>query len=198
MKNCGFSQDLALQIEARYHELYKVSDAWVAAKLDQAARDGFATVAFGLRVRTPLLAQVIRGNRATPREAEAEGRSVGNAFGQSYCLLNSRAASEFLDQVRDSDYHLEIRPCAQIHDAQYYLVRDDIAVVDYVNQRLVRAVQWQDDPAIWHDQVKLGGEVSIFWPTWADEIVIPNGADQHTIRAVVADELTKRTKEKRA
>lgn len=192
VNNCGFTPELARQIEARYHELYQVSDDWVKAKLDQASKDGYVTAAFGLRVRTPLLKQVIRGNRATPHEAEAEGRTAGNALGQSWCLLNSRAASEFMTRVRSGNYKTDIRPCAQIHDAQYYLVRDDLAVVAYVNEHLVKAVQWQDHPDIWHDEVKLGGEVSLFWPDWTGEIVLPNGADETTIPEVVQQALDKR------
>lgn len=163
----------------------------MAAKLNQACRDGYVTVAFGLRVRTPLLAQVIRGTSKTPHEAEAEGRTAGNALGQSWCLLNSRAGAEFMGKVRAGDRRTDIRPCAQIHDAQYYLVRDDVEAVAYVNQHLVQAVQWQDHPDIWHDQVKLGGEVSIFYPNWAKEIVLPNGADETTIPQIIEEALSK-------
>jgi DNA polymerase-1 len=180
-----FDPEQAKTVEQRYHELYKVSDEWVAAKLNQAAQDGYVTVAFGLRVRTPLLAQVIRGNKKTPHEAEAEGRSAGNALGQSWCLLNSRACSEFMGNVRKSRYRLDIRPCAHIHDAQYYLFRDDIEVVEYANIHLVHAVQWQDHPDIWHEQVKLGGELSLYYPSWAKEIVIPNGANSQQILEVI-------------
>ena len=185
INNCGFTESLARKIESSYHELYKVSDDWVAAKINQATRDGYITAAFGLRVRTPLLAQVIRGNRATPHEAEAEGRTAGNALGQSWCLLNSRAASEFMGKVRTSPHRLDIKPCAHIHDAQYYLLRDDLAVLAYTNQHLVEAVQWQDHPDIWHEEVKLGGELSIFHPNWSKEIVIPNGAGEDEILEIV-------------
>ncbi|MDT9694234.1 hypothetical protein Q5762_39065, partial [Streptomyces sp. P9(2023)] len=75
-------------MEAKFKELYKVSIDWVDAHLDEAAKTGYVTVAFGLRVRTPLLHQVIRKNGKTPFEADAEGRSAGNALGQSWCLLN--------------------------------------------------------------------------------------------------------------
>lgn len=190
MTNCGFSMEEALLVEARYHELYKVSDDWVAAKLNQACKTGFITAAFGLRVRTPLLEQVIRGTRKTPHEAEAEGRSAGNALGQSWCLLNNRAASEFLAKVRNSEYRHSIRPCAHIHDAQYYLIKDELSAVMYANEHLVKAVQWQEHPDIQHDEVKLGGELSMFWPTWANEITIPNGATGDEIIAVVEKALT--------
>lgn len=185
VKNCGFSEEQAKSIEAKYHELYKVSDDWVAAKLDQASKDGYVTVAFGLRVRTPLLAQVIRGNRKTPREAEAEGRSAGNALGQSWCLLNSRAGSEFMAKVRVSSHRTSIRPCAQIHDAQYFLIRDDIEAILFTNEHLVKAVQWQNHPDIEHTEVKLGGKLSLFYPDWSGEVTIPNGATETEIFAAV-------------
>lgn len=189
MKNLGWEKQKAIDVEAMYHELYSVSDAWVAAKLDQACKLGYVTVAFGLRLRTPLLHQVVRGTSKTPYEAEAEGRTAGNAMGQSWCLLNSRASVEFMDKVRASKHRLDIKPCAHIHDAQYMLVRDDIEVVMYANEHLVKAVQWQEHPDIANDEVKLGGEFSLFWPTWANDITIPNGATEKEIRSIVAKAL---------
>lgn len=186
MEQCGFSKEKAQLIEARYHELYVVSDQWKAAKLDQACKDGYVTVAFGLRVRTPLLKQVIRGTGRTPYEAEAEGRSAGNALGQSWCLLNTRAGVEFNQKVRSSHYRLDIRPCAQIHDAQYFLIRDDIECVMFTNEHLVKAVQWQEHPDIAHDEVKLGGELGIFHPHWANEITLANGASEEDIMKTIA------------
>lgn len=187
MKNCGFDKEKAIKIETKYHELYKVSDEWVASKLDLACQQGYITAAFGLRLRTPLLAQVIRGNSRTPHEAEAEGRTAGNALGQSWCLLNSRAASEFMGKVRSSEFREDIRPCSHIHDAQYYLVRDDIRAVKFTNDHLVKAVKWQEHPDIAHDDVKLGGEFSIFYPDWSKEIVIPNDATEDEIFAIIGD-----------
>ncbi len=188
---CGFSKAVALQIEQRYHDLYAESDQWVAERLKEASQCGYITAAFGLRVRTPLLSQVILGNRATPFEAEAEGRTAGNALGQSWCLLNSRASIEFMRKVRAGKYRTKIRPIAHIHDAQYYLIPDDIEVLMYVNKHLVKAVEWQEHPAIAHDQVKLGGELAIYYPNWATEIELPNAANENTIRTKVADKLEK-------
>lgn len=190
MKNCGFSLEKAKKVEARYHELYVISDAWVEQKLDEAAKNGYITGAFGLRLRTPLLKQVIRGTSKTPYEAEAEGRTAGNALGQSWCLLNSRAGSDFMKKVRASKYRTSIRPCAQIHDAQYYLVRDGIDEIMFTNKHLVEAVKWQEHPDIAHDEVKLGGEFSIFFPDWSHEIEIPNGATEDEIFHIIDDAMT--------
>lgn len=198
MKNCGFTEELAKDVEAKFKELYKVSIDWVDAHLDEAAKTGYVTVAFGLRVRTPLLHQVIRKNGKTPFEADAEGRSAGNALGQSWCLLNSRAGSEFMGKVRKSRYCLSIKPCAQIHDAQYYLVRDDVKTMKYANDNVVKAVEWQEDPLIQHDEVKLGGAFSIFYPTWAEECDIPNGASVDEIREALGNHLTKLEEKKAA
>jgi DNA polymerase-1 len=192
MANYGFSEPFAKALEASYKALYQVSIDWVDAKLTQASIDGFVTLAFGLRLRTPKLKQVVYGNKRTPSAAAAEGRSAGNALGQSWCLLNNRAASEFMEKVRKSEFRLDIRPCAHIHDAQYYLIRDDLEAVTYTNVELVKAVQWQDDPAIFHAEVKLGGELSVFYPTWKEEISIPNGLMGQDIFDFVEEQLQKR------
>ena len=185
MTNCGFTEAEAKSIEAKYHELYKVSDEWVASKLKQASKDGYVTVAFGLRVRTPLLKQVVLGNSKTPAQAEAEGRTAGNALGQSWGLLNTRASIEFMNQVRNSVYALDIRPCAHIHDAQYYMVRNDPTVVTWLNEQLVQAVNWNSHPDIYHAQVGLGGELSIFCPTWKDELTLPNKLSEPDLISLV-------------
>lgn len=185
MRNCGFSEEEAKKVEANFKKLYHVSIKWVDEKLQEASRRGYITTAFGLRVRTPLLAQVIRGNSKTPKEAEAEGRTAGNALGQGWCLLNSRAWNEFMGKVRKSKYRTEIRPCAQIHDAGYALIREDLGAVAYANKHLVQAVQWQDHPDIWHPDVKLGGELGIFYPNWTTEITIANGANEAEILSTV-------------
>lgn len=194
MANCGFTEEFAKSIEKNFQKLYKVSIEWVHEKLVQASKDGYVTLAFGLRLRTPKLKQVVFGNKRTPSAAQAEGRSAGNGLGQSWCLLNSRACSEFMDKVRNSKFKNDIRPCAHIHDAQYYLIRDDLEALSFTNEHLVKAVQWQDDPAIYHDEVKLGGEISIFYPSWEKEISLPNGLMGQQIYDFVMDELETRKK----
>ena len=190
MNNCGFSKEKAQMVESKYREMYKVSIDWVNDKLEQACKDGYVTVAFGLRLRTPLLGQTFLNTSRTPKEAAAEGRTAGNAMGQSYCMLNSRSASEFMKKVRKSEHRLNIKPCAHIHDAQYYLVRDgDFKALRYVNDNLPKAVAWQDDPEIWHDEVKLSGSVEIFYPNWNHGFDIPNAANEDTIKTKIKEHL---------
>ncbi|MCM2973763.1 DNA polymerase [Larsenimonas suaedae] len=184
MKNLGFDEETAKKIEANYHELYRVSDQWVQAQLDKAAQQGFVEVAFGLRLRTPLLAQTIRNHSTTPHEAEAEGRTAGNALGQSYGLLNNRAANAFMAAVWASPYRLDIKPVALIHDAIYLLIRNDLDVVAFANRELIKAMRWQELPEIQHDTVKLGAALDIFWPSWAEDVTLPNDASTEEIERV--------------
>ena len=190
-KNLGWDVNTALRIEANYHDLYSVSDKYVADKLEEASNTGYVEVAFGLRLRTPLLSRTIIGNKATPYEAEAEGRTAGNALGQSYGLLNNRAANEFMRRVWASPWRLLIKPVAMIHDAIYLLIKDDIKVVEWVNNNLIECMEWQELPELRHDTVKLGAELSIFWPDWSSEIVLSNKSTQKEIRTQCKDFQTK-------
>jgi DNA polymerase-1 len=187
VRNLGWEVTKAKGVEARYHELYKVSDKYVHDRLVQASKDGYTTVAFGLRVRTPLLGQVMFGKGAKiPSAAAAEGRTAGNAMGQSYCMLTMRAMADFMKKVWASKYRYDILPVALIHDADYLLIRNDAAVVEWANNHLIESMQWQELPEIQHDTVKLGANLGIFWPDWAHETTIPNGADRETIISICA------------
>ena len=116
MKNCGFSEEEAKQIEQKYHEMYSESDVWVQEKLQQATKDGYVTLAFGLRLRTPLLAQSILNTTSTMNEASQEARTAGNALsGQSYGLLNNRAIIAFMKKVWASKWRTDVKPVALIH-----------------------------------------------------------------------------------
>lgn len=183
VSNLGWTEEKAKRIEANYHELYKVSDDYIQSRLKQAAKDGYVEVAFGLRVRTPLIKQVMWGAKKMPYEAADEGRTAGNAMGQSYSLLNNRAAVDFWQKVWASKYRLDILPVALIHDAVYALVRDDIEVVEWANRELINSMRWQELPEIQHPTVKLGAALDIFYPDWSKPITLPNDADQALIRA---------------
>jgi len=176
MANCGFTEAVAKQIERNYHELYAASDQWVQDRLTEAASCGYVKIAFGLRLRTPLIAKTVLGLRSTPFEAEAEGRTAGNALGQSYGLLNNRAANAFMKKVWKSPYRNSILPVALIHDAIYLVFEDSPEIIHWVNENLIEEMRWQELPEIQHDKVKIGAELSLFWPTWADELTLPNNA----------------------
>lgn len=187
MNNCGFTEAEAKAIESNYHSMYAVSAQWVKDKIMEASKIGYSTGAFGLRIRTPLLHQVIYGGSHVPFEAQAEARTLGNAIsGQSYGLLNNRAAVEFMDRVMASPYRYDIKIIALIHDAIYLLIRNDIKIVKWVNDNLPECMEWQDLPELQHPTVKLGGELDLFWPSWKTAYTLPNHATKEQIVAITS------------
>ena len=181
VNNLGWEPEKAKRIEANYHKMYVVSDNWVQDKLQQASKDGYVTVAFGLRVRTPLLSQVIFNGPKMPYEAAAEGRTAGNALGQSYCMLTMRSMADFMKKVWASKYRYQILPVALIHDANYLLIKDDAEVVEWANRELIASMQWQELPEIQHPTVKLGAQLDVFWPYWSNTITLPNDITRQEI-----------------
>ena len=175
--NLGWSETKARRVEANYHELYQVSDDWVADKLSNAGVSGFVEGCFGLRLRCPLLAKTISGHRTTPIQAQGEARSAGNMVsGQSYGQLTNRAAVEFMEKVWNSPYRTSILPVAMIHDAIYLVIQDRLEVVQFVNNELIASMAWQELPEIRHETIKLSSKLDIFWPSWASALEIPNNA----------------------
>ncbi|HCW3892823.1 TPA: DNA polymerase I [Acinetobacter baumannii] len=185
VKNCGFSESEAKRVEANYHKMYEVSDQWMAERIQECCEKGYATVAFGLRIRTPLLKQTVLGTHKTPKEAEAEARSVGNALsGQSYGLLNNRAVVEFMERVWNSPYRYDIVPVALIHDAIYLICTEDAEVVAWVNKNLTECMAWNELPEIQHETIKLSAELDIHYPNWANAITLPNDASVEQVKEI--------------
>ena len=186
MKNLGFSEKKSKAIEAEYHRMYVEADAWVDVKLAEACNTGYVDLAFGLKLRTPSLHQTIYHAPGQTQIASQEERTAGNALGQSYGLLNNRAAIEFRERVMASPFRLDIKPIAHIHDAQYFLFRKNSKVLHWVNTNLIECMQWQDLPDIIHPTVKLGGQLEIYFPSWAQSAEIPNGASELDIIRIMA------------
>lgn len=183
----GFTRDEAMDVEYKYHALYVESDEWVQRQLDQAAIDGYVTVAFGMRLRTPLLKKCLMGSSKTPYEAKAEGRTAGNALGQSYCMLNNRAGIELQERTLNSGFRTDVLPVAHIHDAQYFMVRNNFGTVKWLNDNLGECMAWQELPEIVHDEVKLSGELDIFYPNWSKAITLPNNISKSEIKKLIRE-----------
>ena len=175
IKRNGFEPTVAQTIYNNYHELYKVSDDWIKIKLDQAKKDGYVTAAFGLKVRTNLLYKAY--GRLSYLQ-EAEGRTAGNALGQSWGLLNNRAMREVLSKVDAAGFTNDIYPVAAIHDACYYMIRNNASLIVWFNEVVTQAAKWNDDPVIYHEEVGLEGNLDIFYPTWADPMTLPENLDE--------------------
>lgn len=179
MKNCGFSEELAKKIEERYHTLYVESDNWVRARIIEACQNGYITGAFGLRVRTPMLkgASIHKFDRLQA----AESRTAGNALGQGWGLLNNRAMNAVLKRVDEAGLTDSIYPIAAIHDAAYYMVRNDASLITWFNKVVTEEAKWQDHPVIYHPQVGLEGQLDLFIPNWANPLTLPESLNQEEL-----------------
>lgn len=180
-KNLGFGSDEAQSIENSFKELYKESIDWVQDRLDEVAKTGYAELAFGLKLRSVLMHKCDMKGRNVPPQARKEGRTIGNALGQSWGLLNNRAAVAVNKRLKEDGMREKILPCALIHDAMYFLVQKDIHTIKYLNDVLQEEVTWQEDELIKHDKVHLGGGLSIFYPTWAEEIDLPTSGTEEEL-----------------
>jgi DNA polymerase-1 len=184
-KTFGFSEEEATNIERNYHELYRVSDAWVMEKVKTAQQLGYAELAFGLKLRTPLLPQVILESDSVPAQAYKEVKTVGNALGQSYGLLNTRAANEFMQRVWKSEFRYDILPICQIHDSLYFMIKNTYECIMWVNENLIDCMTWNELPEIQHEKVKLEAEMEIYYPDWSNPIRIPNGASREELKTII-------------
>ena len=78
--------------------------------------------------------------------------------------------------VRKGIHRLDIKPCAQIHDAGYFLIKDNVEVLLYTNKHLSKAVSWQEDPLIQNEFIGMSGKLDVYWPNWNHGMTIPNDA----------------------
>ena len=189
-KTFGFSSEQSKELYESFHEAYAVSDEWVNKRIKQAQKDGYVELAFGLRLRTPILPKVVLESDSVPFQAHKETKTAGNALGQSYGLLNTRAANEFMERVWASKYKYDVLPICQIHDSLYFMIRNKIGCVEWVNLNLIECMQWNELPEIQHDTVKLEAEMEIYYPDWSNPISIPNNATGPRIKSIIREALT--------
>ena len=174
VNNSGFEMEEAKAIVSNYKDLYKGYEEYATGRIAQAAKDGYVQIAFGLKLRTPLLKRTVMSSSMKANISEAEARTAGNALSQSYGLLNCKAANDFMERVYASPYKYDIMPVMQIHDAQYYIFPDDVDIVKWVNDNLTECMSWQDLPELQHDVVKLGSNLDLFYPHWGNAITLKN------------------------
>lgn len=192
VKTFGLKEAVAKQIESKYHELYAVADQWVMDRLQEASKTGYVELAFGLRLRTPLLQRVIFNSSSMPFQAHQEMKTAGNALGQSYGLLNSYSANLFMQRVWASEYKYMVLPCMQVHDSQYYMVRNTLDCLKWVNDNLIECMEWNQLAPIQHPDVGLGATLELYHSNWAEKISIPNRASKAKIRRTIKEELAAR------
>lgn len=188
VKNCGFSEESAKSIEAGHKDMYHVLHSWNQVNKDFMVHNGYVECAFGLKVRTPLLAKSIKGGISS--FLDDEFRSANNAKTQSWGLLTTRAAKEFRKRLSMSKFRDRVVIVNFIHDAIYLLVYDELEVIEWVNNTLIECMEWQEHPSIKSDEIKLTAELDIGY-SWDKMVTLPNRISQTEI-ATIRGELDKK------
>jgi|TARA_R110000737_G_scaffold96025_1_gene130090 DNA polymerase-1 len=147
-KRGGFPVKQAKKIEIAFHELYAVSGEFNDKNKRFMEEHGYAECAFGLKLQTPIIAKTILGTSKTPYEAEAEVRSANNAITQSWGMLLNRAMIATNARIEKAGYGTDILPINMIHDAGYFLVKNDPILVKFLNDVLIDEMEWNDDDRI--------------------------------------------------
>ena len=177
-KTLGCSPKKAQEIEENYKKLYPGLEAFTKKNIEHAQKYGYVNCAFGMKLRTPRLHNTY-GRELTP-EQETEGRSCSNAVSQSYGMLLNRATIEFRNVIENSEYRYDIRLVNSIHDCIYALVRNDVDVIKFFNDELIKAMSWQEDPLLKSNEVKLTAEVD-FGKSWDKQYTLKNNASKDDI-----------------
>ena len=174
-KRTGFPMDQAIKIEQAFHELYKVSGEFNARNKEFMEKHGYVECAFGLKLRTPIISQCILGNSKTPHEADKEARSANNAITQSWGMLLNRAMNATNQRIEDIGYSKYIFPCNMIHDAGYFIVKDDPKYIKFLNDVLIEEMEWNDDNAIRSVDVPMKASLEL-GKSWDTLIPLNNNA----------------------
>lgn len=71
----------------------------------------------------------------------------------------------------------------KILDAQYYLVRDDVELMHWCNEKIPYHMvnQIGDLPELYHPDLGLKAELDLFYPTWANACTLKNHDSIETI-----------------
>lgn len=160
-KRAGFPKDQAIAIEKAFHELYAVSVKFNEKNKKFMEEHGYVDCAFGLKLRTPIISQCILGNSRTPYEADAEARSANNAITQSWGMLLNRAMIATDKRIEAAGLGTYILPCNMIHDAGYFLVKNNPQYIKFLNDVLIKEMEWNDDDMIRSTDVPMKAQLEI-------------------------------------
>ena len=188
-KKSGFPMELAKQIEEAFHELYKVSGDFNKDNEKFMEKHGYVKCAFGLKLKTPIISQCVLGNSKTPYEAKAEVRSANNAITQSWGMLLNRAAIATNNRIIEAGLENDILPVNLIHDAEYFLVRNDPKIVKFLNDTLIEEMEWNDHDLIRSKNVPMAAQLDI-GVSWDKQITIDNYISVEEIANILDNDLT--------
>jgi len=140
--------------------------------------------AFGMQIKCPLLAMTMHNTSLTPYAAVAEARSANNAVTQSWGMLINRALIATNKLIEKANMEYDIYPINTIHDAAYFLVKDDPMSVKFLNDTLIKEMQWNAHPSISSNEVTMEANLEI-GKSWDKQFTLPNNASIEKIKEII-------------
>ncbi len=131
------------------------------------------------------MAKTIHDNSLTPYAATAEARSANNAVTQSWGMLINRALIATNKLIEDSEFSYHIHPINTIHDAAYFLVKDTPEAIKFLNDTLIKEMQWNEHPLISSKEVPMAADLEI-GKSWDKQTSLPNGASIKQIEELLS------------
>jgi hypothetical protein len=78
----------------------------------------------------------------------------------------------------------DIYPINTIHDAAYFLVKDDPMSVKFLNDTLINEMQWNAHPSISSNEVMMEANLEI-GKSWDKQFTLPNNATTEKIKEII-------------
>jgi hypothetical protein len=99
-------------------------------------------------------------------------------------MLINRALIATNNILEQSDMVYDIYPINTIHDAAYFLVKDDPMSVKFLNDTLIKEMQWNAHPSILSNEVKMEANLEI-GKSWDKQFTLPNNASIEKIKEII-------------
>jgi len=99
-------------------------------------------------------------------------------------MLLNRAMIATNRHIEEAGYGEHILPINMIHDAGYFLVKDDPIYVQFLNTVLIEEMRWQADPLIASEDVTMEAEAE-FGKSWDKLYPLKNKATISEINDVL-------------
>ena len=76
-------------------------------------------------------------------------------------MLLNRAMNATNARIEEAGYSADILPCNMIHDAGYFLVRNNPECIKFLNDVLIKEMEWNDDAKIKSTNVPMKASLEV-------------------------------------
>ena len=99
-------------------------------------------------------------------------------------MLLNRAMNATNSRIEQCGLGMDILPCNMIHDAGYFIVREELECIKFLNDVLIEEMEWNDDKAIRSTDVPMKASLEI-GKSWDTLVPLTNNATMEEIQSVI-------------